>query len=431
MREELPLPAPASPSLERFHLPLARSSHDSTVPHRAPLLLGVPASPRRRPRPPRLARRRRRAAIPLSRRPRLPFSLAGAAAAPCPLGLPVAPPPPRPSPSVSRRRPREARCEKTVVPFSLGPSPSHSPALPPRPSRSPGKEDLRAGGAALSLPVALPVAPPPPRPSPRSPGADLRRTRRPRRATVLPARIHHARGARSSSLKPGCLPSRPPRPRLARVPAHVKIDQQLGRQHLGGHHICAQRSRVQKSEFVQWPVALLFTSAPGFKYFDLYPASLFGSVSSQHVVKRIYLLPKKNEVGVCPLARVSVVAVCPPVARTGSPFARDLIAVFKWEKSVFLKAIICCSYKKAWWSTLMQETLWVGDGLNNLADDVLKSTTTPAQRCGEPDTAAIGRGDNIKEHACNMRRRRTQERRSKWTAGGDPVGISLTYPSTA
>ena len=33
----------------------------------------------------------------------------------------------------------------------------------------------------------------------------------------------------------------------------------------------------------------------------------------------------------------------------------DLIAVFKWEKSVFLKAIICCSYKKAWWSTLMQE----------------------------------------------------------------------------
>ncbi|XP_039842919.1 vegetative cell wall protein gp1-like isoform X7 [Panicum virgatum] len=371
MREELPLPAPASPSLERFHLPLARSSHDSTVPHRAPLLLGVPASPRRRPRPPRLARRRRRAAIPLSRRPRLPFSLAGAAAAPCPLGLPVAPPPPRPSPSVSRRRPREARCEKTVVPFSLGPSPSHSPALPPRPSRSPGKEDLRAGGAALSLPVALPVAPPPPRPSPRSPGADLRRTRRPRRATVLPARIHHARGARSSSLKPGCLPSRPPRPRLARVPAHVKIDQQLGRQHLGGHHICAQRSRVQKSEFVQWPVALLFTSAP------------------------------------------------------------DLIAVFKWEKSVFLKAIICCSYKKAWWSTLMQETLWVGDGLNNLADDVLKSTTTPAQRCGEPDTAAIGRGDNIKEHACNMRRRRTQERRSKWTAGGDPVGISLTYPSTA
>ena len=60
----------------------------------------------------------------------------------------------------------------------------------------------------------------------------------------------------------------------------------------------------------------------GFKYFDLYPA-LFGSVSSQHVVKRIYLLlPKKNEVGVCPLVRVSVVAVCPPVARTGSPFAR-------------------------------------------------------------------------------------------------------------
>jgi len=95
----------------------------------------------------------------------------------------------------------------------------------------------------------------------------------------------------------------------------------------------------------------------GFKYFDLYPA-LFGSVSSQHVVKRIYLLlPKKNEVGVCPLVRVSVVAVCPPVARTGSPFARDLIAVFKWEKSVFLKAIICCSYKKAWWSTLMQEDL--------------------------------------------------------------------------
>jgi len=36
---------------------------------------------------------------------------------------------------------------------------------------------------------------------------------------------------------------------------------------------------------------------------------------------------------------------------------RDLIAVFKWEKSVFLKAIICCSYKKAWWSTLMQEDL--------------------------------------------------------------------------
>ena len=31
----------------------------------------------------------------------------------------------------------------------------------------------------------------------------------------------------------------------------------------------------------------------------------------------------------------------------------------------------------------------------------------------------------------NRRRRRTQERRSKWTAGGDPVGISLTYPSTA